>query len=137
MWLDTLATATEGGSTTLTATGADPHSDPRNSVDARQQKSDFLKSVGGAVVDVARQRDWEALEVLDRYLNDAAVAGIGRLRIVHGKGTGVLRRTVETMLSSHPLVAEHRPGEAAALITRMLLMRPAPPIHRPRPRGRR
>lgn len=32
--------------------GADPHSDPRNSVIGRQQKSDFLKKVGGAVVDV-------------------------------------------------------------------------------------
>ena len=32
--------------------GDDPHSDPRNAADARQQKSDFLKAVGGAVVDV-------------------------------------------------------------------------------------
>ncbi|HEX7407304.1 MAG TPA: hypothetical protein VF515_06580 [Candidatus Binatia bacterium] len=32
--------------------GPDPHSDPRNSPLARQQKSDFLKVSGGAVVDV-------------------------------------------------------------------------------------
>jgi hypothetical protein len=34
------------------STGADPHSDPRNSPLGRQQKSDFLKATGGAVVDV-------------------------------------------------------------------------------------
>ncbi len=32
--------------------GADPHSDPRNSVNGRNQKSEFLKQTGGAVVDV-------------------------------------------------------------------------------------
>ena len=37
---------------TAPSTGKDPHSDPRNSVLGRNQKSDFLKASGGAVVDV-------------------------------------------------------------------------------------
>ena len=37
---------------TAPSTGADPHSDPRNSPLGREQKSDFLKKRGGAVVDV-------------------------------------------------------------------------------------
>jgi DNA mismatch repair protein MutS2 len=57
-------------------------------------------------LDLRGARAEDALAVLDRYLNDAAVAGIDRLRIVHGKGTGALRAAVREMLSSHPLVRE-------------------------------
>jgi len=59
-------------------------------------------------------RGWrveEALERLERYLNDAYLAGLPFVRIVHGKGTGALRRAVREHLSGHPLVAEWRPGE--------------------------
>ena len=58
-------------------------------------------------LDIRGARADEALEVLDRYLNDAAVAGIGRLRIVHGKGTGALRTAVRAALATHPLVRTH------------------------------
>jgi DNA mismatch repair protein MutS2 len=44
-------------------------------------------------------------EVLDRYLNDAYLAGLPFVRIIHGKGTGVLRQVVREFLSHHPLVA--------------------------------
>ena len=70
-------------------------------------------SVSGSAVsvplklDLSGARAEEALAVLDRYLNDAAVAGIDRLRIVHGKGTGALRTAVREMLAAHPLVREH------------------------------
>jgi len=73
-------------------------------------------TVHGSATDVPLQLDLrgaraeEALAVLDRYLNDAAVAGIDRLRIVHGKGTGALRTAVREMLSSHPLVREQVPA---------------------------
>ena len=41
---------------------------------------------------------------LDRYLNDAYMAGLPFVRIVHGKGTGVLRQVVREYLRGHPLV---------------------------------
>jgi DNA mismatch repair protein MutS2 len=53
----------------------------------------------------------EALETLERYLDQAAVAGAGRLTIVHGHGSGALRDAVRALLSGHPLVKEWRPGE--------------------------
>jgi DNA-nicking Smr family endonuclease len=43
--------------------------------------------------------------------------------VVHGKGTGALRRSVEALLTRHPLVAAHRPaaedagGWGATLVT--------------------
>lgn len=58
-------------------------------------------------LDLRGARADEALEVLDRYLNDVALAGHDRVRIVHGKGTGALRTAVREVLARHPLVREH------------------------------
>jgi DNA mismatch repair protein MutS2 len=75
--------------------------------------------VGGRAPSVPLQLDLrgaraeEALAELDRYLNDAAVAGIDRLRVVHGKGTGALRTAVRAMLAAHPLVREQIPASAS------------------------
>jgi DNA mismatch repair protein MutS2 len=52
----------------------------------------------------------EARDLLEKYLDDAFLAGLTSVRIIHGKGTGTLRRVVEDVLSGHPLVAEHRLG---------------------------
>src|SRR5439155_1214572 len=65
----------------------------------------------------------EAPAVVDRYLNDAAVAGVGRLRVIHGKGTGALRTAIRAALSGHPLVRSHEPagpsegGDGATIVT--------------------
>jgi DNA mismatch repair protein MutS2 len=61
---------------------------------------------------IGRTRD-EARDLLEKYLDDAFLAGLSSVRIIHGKGTGALRRAVEEVLSAHPLVAEHRPGGAS------------------------
>jgi DNA mismatch repair protein MutS2 len=69
-------------------------------------------------------RGWRAEEVepaLDQYLQDAALAGMPMVRIIHGKGTGVLRDVVRTILRRHPLVRGWQPapieqgGEGATL----------------------
>jgi DNA mismatch repair protein MutS2 len=53
----------------------------------------------------------EAIPRLDKYLNDAYLAGLPPVRIIHGKGTGALRRAVREHLEGHPLVASYRPGD--------------------------
>jgi DNA mismatch repair protein MutS2 len=53
----------------------------------------------------------QVLPRLDKYLNDAYLAGLPQVRIIHGKGTGALRRVVRDFVASHPLVASHRPGD--------------------------
>ena len=53
----------------------------------------------------------EALLKLDKYLNDAFVAGLYQVTIIHGKGTGTLRQVVREQLAKHPLVESYRPGE--------------------------
>jgi len=47
----------------------------------------------------------EAAPRVGRYLEDAVLGGLTRVRIVHGKGTGRLRRGIADLLKSHPLVA--------------------------------
>ena len=53
----------------------------------------------------------EALFQLDQYLNDAFMAGLPSVRIVHGKGMGKLRRAVHESLARHPLVKSYRLGD--------------------------
>jgi DNA mismatch repair protein MutS2 len=55
----------------------------------------------------------EAREMVEQYLDDAFMAGLPTVRLVHGKGTGALRKTVRTLLSAHPLVESFRDGEAS------------------------
>ena len=52
----------------------------------------------------------EALLKLDEYLNDAFMAGLARVRVIHGKGTGTLRQAVREQLARHSLVKSHQPG---------------------------
>ena len=46
----------------------------------------------------------EALGKIDYFLNETYCAGLHYVRIVHGKGSGVLRQEVGRYLSTHPLV---------------------------------
>jgi DNA mismatch repair protein MutS2 len=62
-------------------------------------------------LDLRGARVDEALEALDRYLDDAALAGLDQVLIIHGLGTGALRDAVRTEVASHPLVKSVRAGE--------------------------
>ena len=53
----------------------------------------------------------EALPKLDKYLDDAFMASLYQVRIIHGKGTGTLRQAVHEQLSKYPLVKSYRLGE--------------------------
>ncbi len=69
-----------------------------------------VTSVGPEVMIRAMRVD-EAHALLDRYVDDAYAAGIRQVRIIHGKGTGVLRRFVQDYLRNHPLVESQRPAD--------------------------
>lgn len=53
----------------------------------------------------------EAVSVLDKYLDDAYIAHLKSVRIVHGKGTGALRKAVSDHLRRQSYIASYRLGE--------------------------
>jgi len=53
----------------------------------------------------------EAITLVDQRIDEAARAGIGELRIIHGKGTGTLRAAIRTMLRKHALVQAQAAAE--------------------------
>jgi DNA mismatch repair protein MutS2 len=65
----------------------------------------------GIEVSLRGMRAEEALDRLEKYLDRAYLAGLPYVRIVHGKGTGTLRKLARELLSEHPLVAEVRAAE--------------------------
>jgi len=48
----------------------------------------------------------EAISELDKYIDQAVVEKLGRVRIIHGKHGGVLRNAVHEYLKTHPFVKE-------------------------------
>lgn len=58
------------------------------------------------------ERVEEALERLDRYLDDACLAGLDQVRVIHGKGTGVMRKAVWEFMRKHPSVASLKMADA-------------------------
>ena len=53
----------------------------------------------------------EAISVLDKYLDDAYLAHLGTVRIVHGKGTGALRKAVHEHLKHQKIIKSFHLGE--------------------------
>lgn len=50
----------------------------------------------------------DAASVVDEYIHACVEKDIHEIRIIHGKGKGVLRRTVHALLQNHPMVAAFR-----------------------------
>jgi len=56
-------------------------------------------------IDIRGMTVGEAISALEKYLDDAMLAGAARVRIIHGKGTGALREGVHEFLAGHPQVS--------------------------------
>jgi DNA mismatch repair protein MutS2 len=55
-------------------------------------------------INVIGQTTDEAVDAVDKFLDEAALGGLSEIRIVHGHGTGALRRAVADLLKNHPHV---------------------------------
>jgi DNA mismatch repair protein MutS2 len=61
-------------------------------------------------IDVRGQNLEEAIELLDKYLDDVYLSNLQNITIIHGKGTGILRKGIREYLKKHKAVAEYREG---------------------------
>ncbi len=55
-------------------------------------------------LDVRGQRAQDAREAVRSFIDDASLAGLSSVRVVHGRGTGAVRTAVRDELKTHPLV---------------------------------
>jgi DNA mismatch repair protein MutS2 len=73
-------------------------------------------------INVIGQTVEQATERVDKFLDDAAMAHLPSVRIIHGHGTGALRKGLGEFLRTHPLVARHateaeeRGGKAITIV---------------------
>ncbi len=75
-------------------------------------------------VDVRGMTGEEALPLVDKFIDDAVLGGLFRIDIVHGKGTGALRKKVTDFLTGHPRVkafhlAEWNEGGTGATVVEL------------------
>ncbi len=75
--------------------------------------SHMITSDRGSVkseLDLRGDRYEDAMMNLEKYIDDALVQGYPRVTIIHGKGTGALRKGVEQFIQTHPYIKTHRLG---------------------------
>ena len=65
--------------------------------------------------------------VVDEYLREARARGFAEVRLIHGRGIGVQRAVVQSLLARHPLVASYAdaPGERGGWGATVVRLRPA------------
>ena len=92
-------------------------------VELRLQKAKHLIETGASKVMVGKAREIvteidlrgmtgdEAMEAVEKYLDDAYLAGLPKACIIHGKGTGALRKAITNLLSGHRFVKTFRLGQ--------------------------
>ncbi|HAN57599.1 MAG TPA: endonuclease MutS2 [Erysipelotrichaceae bacterium] len=68
------------------------------------------KKTGSYEVNVIGMRYVEAMETVDKFLDDALMLGYPSIRIIHGMGTGTLRKGIRKMLDHKDFVESYRDG---------------------------
>ena len=61
-------------------------------------------------VDVRGETAFDAVNIVDKAIDNAVLSGVSKITIIHGKGTGVLRREINQYLKSNKAVKSHRLG---------------------------
>ena len=67
--------------------------------------SSSVSSNSRSELNVIGQTTDEAVDAVDKFLDEVSLAGLAQVRIIHGHGTGALRRAIAEMLKTHPHVA--------------------------------
>ena len=102
--------------------GAKLPSESRSGVTVHMAPADRETSTAGDEINVIGCTVEEAARRVDKFIDGAALAGKPQVRVIHGHGTGALRRGLAEFLSTHPLVeslhaeAQERGGTAVTVV---------------------
>ncbi len=102
--------------------------DLRDSIGSSREKtgtaSKSIPTGGGSLsLDVRGMRADEAIAEIERFLDRAILAGFGEVEIVHGRGTGALRRQIHDFLRTFPAISsfalapEDRGGDGMTIVS--------------------
>lgn len=80
--------------------------DSRRTTQDTQKPSEVLRDI-----DLRGMTSEEAIPLVDKFIDSAMLSGLHRIDIIHGKGTGALRKKIADFLSKHPRVKSYRLGE--------------------------
>lgn len=85
-----------------------PQDKKQRKMEKREAKLN-MKSVSSSV-DLRGMDSEEAIYVTDKYLDEAYMGGLAEVTIIHGKGTGILKKSITDLLKHHPHVKGYRLG---------------------------
>ncbi len=103
----------------------DPHGGPSSSAEPAVRVRAAAMSHAPSLLDLRGQRADEAREAVRQLVDDAYLAGLPEVEIVHGRGTGAVRAAVREELDRHPLVERHA-SQSADGATRVTLASRSP-----------
>ena len=86
------------------------NTDKRAYTPPRKKESNLRSGAVKTEVDLRGMLLEEALLEADKFLDEASMAGLNSVSIIHGKGTGTLRSGIQQMLRKHPQVKSFRLG---------------------------
>ena len=89
-----------------------PYAPSKKSKESSNKKSSISKALNiSTEINLLGKTTDEALYELDKYLDDALIARLSSVRVVHGKGTGTLRAAIHNYLKKQKAVKSYRLGE--------------------------
>lgn len=77
---------------------------------SNEESNKFFKMGAESRIDVRGERVNDAIAIVESFLNDAVIAGLPFLTILHGKGTGALRTAIHDYLNMQSSVKSYRNG---------------------------
>jgi len=95
--------------------------------DGEPDREDLVEPALGDSIDLHTFQPRDCADVVEEYVRAAREAGMTIVRIIHGKGTGTLRRITHGVLAKHPDVQSYRLDETGNWGATVVELRPAEP----------
>ena len=81
-----------------------------NNANTFKKSNNFNPKAIHSEINVLGMTVLEACDIIDKFLDTATLSGLSTVRIIHGKGTGALRKGIHDYLKNHPHVKSYRLG---------------------------